>query len=76
MQLMLHTNNNEPLCQACQGGQLHVVRYLHRKGVNLNALDNEPLCRACQNGHLDVIRYLHEENAIKLDVGNNEPLPI
>ena len=61
------------LSWASENGQLKMVRFLHKVGVELNARNDEPLCRACDRGHLDIVRYLHQ-NGGKLTARDNEPL--
>ncbi len=71
--MKLNARDNEPICAACRGGQLEVVRYLHQNGVKLNACDNGPICAACASGQLEIVRYLHQ-NGIRLDARNDEPI--
>eukprot|EP00300_Choanocystis_sp_HF-7_P012087 c17742_g1_i1.p1 GENE.c17742_g1_i1~~c17742_g1_i1.p1 ORF type:complete len:722 (+),score=127.26 c17742_g1_i1:33-2168(+) len=56
-------DNETALIMACHGCQLHVVKYLVHRKVNLEAKcegDLTPLCVACRKGALDVVCFLVE----------------
>ena len=70
-----------PLHSASSEGHLQVVRYLLRRGINVNVRnsgDDTPLLLASGQGHLDVVQCLLEHGADMnlLDDQNNTPLTL
>ena len=54
-------------------GNLHVIKDLVKKGVDINAQDGQALIFSAENGHLEIIKYL-VKNGADIHVQNNEAL--
>ena len=55
----MHVYSDLPFREACEAGQLHVVKFLWGNGrVDLHAQDHDALKKACRNSHVDVVRFL------------------
>lgn len=59
-----------PLWCAAAAGHFSVVRFLVRRGANVNSTTkthSTPLRAACFDGHFDIVKFLIEEGAGKTD---------
>lgn len=54
---------------ACASGNLELVKYYDRLGLNIYREEDTCLCAACKYGHLDIVKYLVEHGA---DVNSEE----
>src|SRR5574343_216728 len=52
-------NDNYAINFSVEYGILDAVKYLHRKGANINV----PVYKAVRKGHLDIVKYLHKNGA-------------
>ena len=65
-------NNNleqELLTAVCINNDIHTVKYLVKKGVNINIIDNSgytPLYYACYYEYINMIKYLVNHGALIL----------
>jgi ankyrin repeat protein len=48
---------------ASKHGNLEVIKYLYKRGIDINTRHNNALLRASENGHLEVVKYLVEKGA-------------
>jgi len=59
---------NDPLCRACENGDLDLVRYiLSFEAVNKYARNGTPLRNAIVYGHLPIVKVLMEEYKVSTD---------
>ena len=65
--------NNYALILAAKNGNLEKVRYLVKKGADINAENNESLRWSAINGHLEVVKYLIKKGA-DINAENNYAL--
>lgn len=49
--------------EACQNGNLELVKKLHQKGADCSDKIHKPILKASKNGHLEIVKYLHENGA-------------
>jgi ankyrin repeat protein len=54
---------DKALLWAVSKGHLDVVKYFHKKGIDIFANDNMPILWAAESGHLEILKYLHENGA-------------
>ena len=63
--------------QAARQGNLKLLKYLSKKGVNLNEKDNNkntPILLAALNGHYSIVRYLYHSGAGYQAIPNRDEL--
>uniref|UniRef100_A0A6C0I321 Uncharacterized protein n=1 Tax=viral metagenome TaxID=1070528 RepID=A0A6C0I321_9ZZZZ len=56
-----------PLCGACEGGHIEIVRILLHHNANIEPISHpgttSPLLAACKNNHIEIVRVLLENGA-------------
>lgn len=61
------------LCNACQCGDIDVLRYMTDLKVDIRADNNRALICACESGHLEIVKYLVDSGA-NIDARQLSPL--
>lgn len=55
------------LCEASAGGHIRIIKYLMKKGVNVESRSDSALIYAGRNGHVSVIDFLIKRGASRYD---------
>ena len=63
--------------QAARHGNLNLIKYLSKKGANMNEKDNNkntPILLAALNGHYSIVKYLYNNGAGYQAIPNRDEL--
>jgi ankyrin repeat protein len=69
----IHYQDDMALRNACDAGNLEIVKYFVEQGANIHAANDDALCGACGYGHLDIVVFLIEKGA-NIDSADGVPL--
>jgi len=62
-------DNHSVIQLASHYGHLEMVKYLHKRGADIRALDDYCISWAAHEGHLEIVKYLHDNGAPATDNG-------